>query len=256
MAITKKLGKTHLVIGDAHSDPKVSNRRFDWLANFIEDKKPDVIIDIGDFGNFDSIGKYNKGKKDSWGLTFQNDVKAFRDASKRAFGRISSIKGYKPSIFRLGGNHDEGRIIKIVNENPELSGAIDVDKLGLTDYNAKYIPFLKVKVIDGVAYSHYFYDKDSRFALSSARVVLQKKLGSSTWGHSHIRDFAEGVAADGRRAITLNVGCFLDPNQSMGYAGAQGNARWWSGLVLKHGVHKGNYDPEFWGINRIKERYS
>jgi hypothetical protein len=113
-----KKHKTHLVIGDAHSAPGVSNRRFDWLANFIEDHKPDVIVDIGDWGNFDSIGKYSKGKKDAWGLTFQNDVAAFRDASKRAFGGLGRIKGYKPRIVRLGGNHDEGLISKVVNENP------------------------------------------------------------------------------------------------------------------------------------------
>jgi hypothetical protein len=111
-------------------------------------------------------------------------------------------------------------------------------------------------VIDGIAYSHYFYDKDARFSMASARTVLQKKLMSCSYGHSHLRDMAEGVGANGRRAIALNVGTFLDPDQSMDYAGTQGNARWWRGLVLKHGVNNGEYDPEFWGIKRIKDYFS
>lgn len=254
--LTKRKYKTHLVIGDAHSSPKVSNRRFDWLANFIEDKRPDVIVDIGDWGDFDSIGKYNKGNKSSWGQSYKRDVDCFLDASKRAFGRIVSIKGYSPRIERLGGNHEEGRINKCIDANPELDGTIKIDDLKLREHGAFYTPFLKVKIIDGIAYSHYFYDKDSRYALGSARQVLNKKHQSSSWGHSHLFDYAEGTKGDGTRISALNVGCFLDPNQSMGYAGPQARDRWRSGLVLKHGVNQGQYDLEWYSIERIQREYS
>jgi hypothetical protein len=215
-----------------------------------------VIIDIGDWGDFNSIGKYVKGTKQSWGVSYRRDVECFKDASKRAFGRISSIKGYNPKLYRFGGNHEEGRIEKFVNENPEFEDTVSLNDLGLTEYGATYIPFKQIKVIDGIAYSHYFYDKDSRYPLLNSEAVLRKKYQSATWGHSHIRDFAEGVAADGRRCIALNVGCFLDTDQSMGYEGPQGRARWWSGLVLKHDVNQGSYDPHFYGIERIKREYS
>lgn len=248
--------KTHLVIGDAHSNPTTSNRRFDWLANFIADRRPDVIIDIGDWGDMDSIGNYNKGKHDSWGSSFALDVSSFKDATKRAFGGISKIKGYKPSIFRFGGNHEEGRITKLLNESPELIGTISLDSLGLRDFGANYVPFLKTKLIDGVAYCHYFYDKDKRYAIGTARAVLNKKHQSSTFGHTHLRDMAEGTQSDGRRVIALNGGCFLDPDQSMGYAGPQARDRWWSGLVVKHDVHDGQYDPEFISVERLQRKYS
>lgn len=253
--MAKKL-KTHLVIGDAHSNPNVDNRRFDWLANFIEDKRPDVIVDIGDWGDFDSIGKYSKGTKDAWGSTLQRDIAAYKDASKRAFGRIRTIKGYTPRIYRLGGNHEEGRIDKFVTDNPEFDGTLGVHLLGVNDYGAKYVPFKQVVIIDGIAYSHYFYDKDSRYPITSARTLIQRKFHSCTWGHSHKRDMFEGVAATGKRIIGLNVGCFLDPEQKMGYAGPQGNATWWSGLVLKQDVDKGSYNPQFFGIDQIKREYS
>lgn len=253
--MAKKL-KTHLVIGDAHSNPNVDNRRFDWLANFIEDKRPDVIVDIGDWGDFDSIGKYSKGTKDAWGSTLQRDITAYKDASKRAFGRIRTIKGYSPRIYRLGGNHEEGRIDKFVTDNPEFDGTLGVHLLGVNDYGAKYVPFKQVVIIDGIAYSHYFYDKDSRYPITSARTLIQRKFHSCTWGHSHKRDMFEGVAATGKRIIGLNVGCFLDPEQKMGYAGPQGNATWWSGLVLKQDVDKGSYNPQFFGIDQIKREYS
>ena len=248
-------GRKHLVIGDAHSTPKINNRRFDWLANFIEDHRPDVIIDIGDWGDFDSIGKYAKGTKDAWGLSFKADAECFRDASKRAFSRIEKIKGYEPKLYRIGGNHEEGRIRKFVSENPELEGLVSLDALEYGNYRGRYVPFQKIVVVDGIAYCHYFYDKDSRYPIISAKTVLQRKHCSASWGHSHIRDMAEGTRGDGSRITALNVGCFLDPDQSMGYAGPQARDRWWSGLVMKHDVKDGEYDPEFWSIERIQKAY-
>lgn len=234
----------------------VSNRRFTWLANFIEDRKPDVIIDIGDFGDFNSIGRYAKGTKQAWGLSFKRDTDAFRDASRRAFGNIRDIKGYSPKLVRFGGNHEEGRIEKLINDNPELEGSIGLKDLGLKDFGAEYVPFKSVKVIDGIAYSHYFYDKDSRYPLLNARAVLTKKLMSSAFGHTHLRDFTESVSSDGRRIVVTNVGCYLDPQQKLDYAGPQGNARWWRGLVMFNDVFQGSYDPEFLGIERIQREYS
>lgn len=254
--MTKRILKTHLVIGDAHSTPGVSNRRFDWLANFIEFNRPDVIVNLGDWGSFDSLSHYTRGKKDGWGQSFKKDVAVFRDASKRAFAGIASIKGYSPSIFNIGGNHEEGRITKFLNDHPELDGTVSLDLLGLTDYGATYVPFREVKIIDGVAYSHYFYDKDSRYSLLNSRAVLLKKFHSCVWGDSHKRDFAEGVAADGRKIIALNAGCYLDPLQKMGYAGEQGMNRWWSGLVMLHDVNQGEFDPEFISIARVQREYS
>jgi hypothetical protein len=254
--VTKAKARTHLVIGDSHSNPKVDNRRFDWLGNFIEDKRPDVIIDIGDWGDFDSIGKYNKGTGEAWNSTYKADLECYHDASRRAFGRIARIKGYKPRIIRIGGNHEEGRIDTFVKQNPEFKGTISVSDLRVSDFGGRYFPFRDVAFVDGIAYSHYFYEKDSRYSITSARAVMNKKHMSCTWGHSHIRDMFEAVSADKRRMLALNVGCFLDPEQQMGYAGPQGNSRWWSGLVLKQDVHNGSYDPQFFGIDYIKRHYA
>lgn len=225
-------------------------------GNFIEDKKPDVIVDIGDWGDFDSISKYTRNTQHSWGATLQRDIDCFQDASHRAFGRINKIKGYNPSVIRIRGNHDEGRIHKFVEDNPELIGLVNTGALRYTRFAEVVVPFCKVKLIDGIAYCHYFYDKDSRYPIQSARAILNKKHQSSTWGHSHARDMAESTRSDGRRVIALNAGCFLDPKQSMDYAGPQARDKWWSGLVLKHDVHQGSYDPDFWSIERIQREYS
>ncbi len=50
----------HVVIGDAHAKPEVSNRRFEWLGKFLLDTalaNPDdnvKVIDLGDWEDMSS----------------------------------------------------------------------------------------------------------------------------------------------------------------------------------------------------------
>ena len=159
-------------------------------------------------------------------------------------------------MVRVLGNHCQGRIERFINENPELEGSISVDQLGYSEFGGQIVKFRDVEIIDGIAYSHYFYDKDSRYPIISARTVLQRKLHSSIWGHSHLRDMAEGVSSAGKRIIALNVGCYLDPEQNLHYAGGQGNVRWWRGLTLSTNVKNGEFEPKFFGIEEIQKKYS
>ena len=44
-----------LVIGDVHDSPKLSKDRLTWIGKYARKSKPDYIIQIGDFGSFDSL---------------------------------------------------------------------------------------------------------------------------------------------------------------------------------------------------------
>ena len=52
-AITKVLA-----IGDAHDDPHTPKDRFRWLGKLAQDRGVDWIIQIGDFGSFDSLSSH------------------------------------------------------------------------------------------------------------------------------------------------------------------------------------------------------
>ncbi len=52
-----------LCVGDPHCEPGVSNRRFAALGNLIVAERPDTVVCIGDFGSFDSLSSYDRGKK-------------------------------------------------------------------------------------------------------------------------------------------------------------------------------------------------
>ena len=62
-------GHKVLVIGDTHDSPDIPKDRFYWIGKHIKNTKPDYVVQIGDFGSFDSLSffqkKGKKGKKKS-----------------------------------------------------------------------------------------------------------------------------------------------------------------------------------------------
>ena len=257
---------THLVIPDAHASINVSNRRFDWLGEFILEEQPDVIIDIGDFGDLSTLGTYDVGTKNGEGKRILDEVACIKDASDRVFKRISAYNStrtrhkkpqYNPRIIRCGGNHEEGRLKRFINENPRFEGLVTLEQMGFKDHGSEYVPFLQPTLVDGIAYSHFFYVKDKRYPISTAKMLLQKLHMSATCGHSHIRDFSEAARPDGKRIQGLIVGGYHDPeNKDSDYAGPQGVLTWWSGVVMKYvNESGGTYSPRFIDIEELQKRY-
>lgn len=52
-------GKTAVVFSCGHSDPSVSNERYDWLGAFLHDLKPDYVVDLGDGADMRSLNTYD-----------------------------------------------------------------------------------------------------------------------------------------------------------------------------------------------------
>jgi hypothetical protein len=56
----------HLFIPDVQAKEGVPFDHLDWIGRFIVDKKPDVIIQAGDFADMPSLSSYDRGKKKLW----------------------------------------------------------------------------------------------------------------------------------------------------------------------------------------------
>lgn len=257
---------THLVIGDAHSKPGVSNERFEWLGRLCLDRRPDVIIDIGDWADMESLCSYDKGTKSFEGRRYAADCAAARDARQRFDAPIAAYndmrarngkKQYRPRKVSTLGNH-EHRIVRAVEMSPNLEGALDLQHLGAETYGWEVHPFLEIVNVDGVHYSHYHTSgvMGRPVGMSGehpASQTLKKKYVSCTSGHIHVRDFTERARADGTKILGLVAGCYFEHMEP--YAGPA-NDMWWRGVVLCHNVENGEYDPEFISIERVREMYS
>jgi len=246
--------------------------RFSWLNNIILERKPDIILEIGDFADLSTLGVYDKGTEKAWGKSYKDQVAAAKEASRLAFGGIAKYNStigkrkkelYEPRIIRCGGNHEEGRMDAFLNKNPEFRGHISMEDLGYTDHNCEYHPFLKPVLFQGLTASHFFYSKSQRYPAPSAKAILALNMCSSLSGHSHSFDYAHTYNIHGRRITSVIGGCYLDtketsnapdPNSQMSYAGPV--KRWWNGLNYLHDVNEfGEFDLEQISIQKVKRNY-
>lgn len=255
--------RNYLVIPDLHITPEVPHDRCEWIGKLILDWQPDVIVDLGDFGEFGSLSEYDKGKKSFEKRRIYKDIEAVREAheilnkpledynkQKRKFKE----RQYKPRKIRLGGNHDEGRIEKFIQNNAELEGLLSIEQLGYKRFGWEYVPYKTPIVLDGVAYCHYFPSGVMGQPISGeylAQSLIKKNHMSSTVGHSHLFKLAHDVDAEGNSMWGLSAGCCM--NHTPEYA--DGAKFWWRGIVKKHNVKNGDYSPEFITLDELERRY-
>ncbi len=71
---------THLIIPDCQIKPGHDYNYLRAIGNYIVKKRPDVIVNIGDFADMPSLSSYDKGKKSFEGRRYKNDVVATQEA--------------------------------------------------------------------------------------------------------------------------------------------------------------------------------
>jgi len=247
--------KKHLVIGDSHSKPGVSNERYTWLGRMIADQRPDIIIDIGDFYDMESLCSWDKGKSMFHGRAYKKDIEHGLDAQDRIEEEIKKVKGYKPRKVRCLGNH-ENRILRALEDQPELEGTLTTNHFKSREYGWEEHKYLEPVNINGIAYCHSFASGIMGRPISGenpASSLLNKKKMSCVIGHNHVLDFATRNNAMGKRMSAVSSGCYFEHGE--GYAGPQVNRMWDKGIVILNDVDSGSFDFEWWSMRRIKSKY-
>lgn len=250
----------HFVIPDVQAKP---GNDFTFLRNigkYIVDKKPDVIVCIGDFADMVSLSSFDVGKKSFEGRRYLNDIKASFDAMQSLLGPIyeynaqqkkNGKKQYHPRKVMTLGNHEQ-RIIRAVENDPKLEGILSLDHLGFDKEGWEVYPFLEVVIIDGVAYSHYFVTGTAGRPASTANAQLNKTHQSSISGHQQGLQIAMGKKADGSRITSVIAGSCYEHDED--YMGAQGNKHW-RGCLMLHSVENGEFDLVTIPLKHLNERY-
>ena len=248
------MGKTHLIIPDSHAHPDHHNKRYEWLGHLVNDIKPDVVVDIGDWWDMPSLCSYDKGLKSFEGRRYKRDIEAGLDAQERFFDIIRRQKKRLPRFVRLLGNH-EHRISKAVDRDPVLEGTIGLDALQSREYGWEQHDFLQPVEIDGVTYQHYFVSGIMGRPIGGerhAQSLILKQLASCTQGHSHLLDYCVRSDVRGRKIHGCVVGVYQDYRAD--FAGPA-NAIWNPGVVVKRNVEDGNYDFQHISLESIRKEY-
>lgn len=241
----------HVFIPDTQITPESDIKHIIAAGNYINDKKPDVVIIGGDWWDMKSLCSYDKPGSKGWEA---KDVKEDYDAGCHAMdqflatvrGTTAKKGGFSPKIIMLEGNH-ENRIHRAADDphNSKFRSFLGTDMFRLKDYvlPINYFPFLEIVNVDGIMYSHYFLNPDSLFTNAIGGTIENKlrKLGHSfTMGHQQHKQTGAIYTATGERRVGLVCGRFYQ--EDMDYLGAQKNKQSWSGIFMKHEVNNGDYD--------------
>lgn len=251
---------THLILPDMQVKEGVDLSYLDWVGKYIVDKKPDVIINIGDFADMPSLSMYDVGKKSFEGRRYKKDIEITKQAMERllaplhafnAKARKNKEKQYRPQMILTLGNHEE-RIIRAVESDPKLEGTMSINDLGYAEMGWTVIDYLTPVVIDGVVYCHYFTSGVMGKPVSSPQALLAKRHMSAVMGHVQNRGIAYANKADGSQITGLFVGCCYLHDED--YLGSQGN-KYWRGIWMLHEVNNGSFDECPISLNFLRKKY-
>lgn len=262
---TTKVGEniTQLMIPDTQCKPDIDMSYLDWLGEYLVEKQPDVIVHIGDHADMPSLSSYDKGKGKAEGKRVQKDIEAsiegmnrllkpLYDLQQQEIKEFGSVQ-YKPKMVLTLGNHEE-RIMRHVNDNPELQGFLSYDNLRYKDFGWEVFDFLEPTMINGITYVHYMANPMSGRPYGGAALNVLKNVGESfCMGHKQCLDIATRfLPSSGRQQWAIIAGAYYSHDE--GYKGHQGNKHF-RGIVVKHNVKDGNCNPMIVDMEYLKNRY-
>lgn len=232
------------------------------------ERRPDVIINIGDQADLSTLASYDRGMKAAWGKFYKDDVAATLDAQARTFAPIQKYNNtrsknkkvqYNPLTIHTLGNHCAGRYDSFLAKHPEFTGHISLSDLQYEKYWNKVVPYLTPYEHSGITYSHYFFSKSQRYPIGTAKLLLQANHRPCIAGHSHSFDYALTFDINGRKLQAAIIGCYIDKESNgdmFNYTGGHGSVKWWNGLTYLHDVNEfGEFDLEQVSIDRVRRDY-
>lgn len=231
-----------------------------WIGQYALDRRPDVLVHLGDHWDMPSLSSYDKGKKSMEGRRYKADVEAGNEAWAALNDPIDTFNArmkktdhlsrrYRPEKHLLRGNH-EHRIIRATELDAQLDGVIGYDDLESPGWTVH--DFLKPVDIDGVVFAHYFANRGTGKPLGGMAATRLKQLGHTfVQGHQQVLEVAVRYVLDKQQWGIVAGAAYMHQEDYLGY---QGNAHW-RGIVVLHEVADGGFDPMFVSLDYLCRRY-
>lgn len=213
---------TIFVIGDTQVKQGISLDYIHWVGNYIAKKKPDIIVNIGDWYDMQSLSSYDKGQLSAEGRRVKADIEAGDTALDIIESYIKSVKDYNPRKVVTLGNHED-RIDRFVSTHPEFDGFIGTDKLAFSKHGWEVYKFLTPVNICGINFVHYVQNVMTGKPLGGTVVSMLKTIGESfVMGHKQVLEHTlRYLPLSGKPQIGIIVGACYDHAEA--YKGVQGN---------------------------------
>lgn len=255
------IGKKILVIGDAQVKPGHSIEYVKHIGRYIVDKRPDVIVCIGDWFDFESLSSYDRGKRSFEGRRLLLDIKAGQNAMEELFKpmhelqerqRANRKRVYSPRLVFTHGNH-EYRFDRLSEDMPELEGFVGSETLELEKYGWEVYPFLKPVEIEGIYFVHYLANPMSGKPYGGTAMNQLKTVGRSfVVGHKQVLDVAIRPTIDDKMQLGIVNGACYPHDEA--YKGYQGNNHF-RGIIMLHEAQDGFALPMPVSLAYLQQKY-
>lgn len=256
--MTKKI----LVIGDSQCKPGVDLSYMGHIGQYIVDKRPDVIVHIGDHFDFESLSFYDKGKRAAEGRRLTADIAAGLRGMELLMQPIHRLQQqqrrfrkrvYQPRMIFCTGNHED-RFDRMSKDDPALEGYTGMETLDLESFGWEVYPFLKPAVVDGIHFVHYLANPFTGRPYGGTALSQLKNVGTSfVVGHKQVLDIAMVPTLDGSMRLGLINGACYEHDED--YKGYQGNNHF-RGIVMLHEVADGFGLPMPVSLKYLTEKYA
>jgi hypothetical protein len=230
--------RRHFIIPDRQNKPGVPLEHNRWIGQAIAKYQPDVVIDIGDGADFESISRHTEpGSLAKEGKRLKADIDAYNEGERLL---REGMGGFRPKRkVRFQGNH-EGRMTAYLDKHPELEGLIGLHMLD--DAGWEVVPYENgapgIRIIDGVRYAHFFAQPNTGKPVTGTIATRIARIGGSfVQGHQQGLMRGDVQYATGDLAYGVVAGsCYLHDEPYKGAAN-----RHWRGVVVLNEVQDGRF---------------
>lgn len=246
-----------IAIGDHHDSPLVVDKsRITWIARHIALKKPDLVVQIGDIADFDSVSTH--AAPGTVEYANRPSISADMESLEESFYLYDKVLPEGPPKRITAGNHED-RLRRYENQNPEVNGGVYTQFSGLcaryrwdTTYHGQWV------FINKVGFIHTPFNQMGKEygGRNPENQISNDALFSIVYGHTH-KGLSKSVPKIGpaQSVEIINLGSSMPYGLVKKYAG-RSTTGWTYGiweLAIRNG-HIVGYN--FIDMEHLKETYS
>lgn len=243
---------THLVIPDTQCKPGVPLDHLLWAGKYIAERKPDVVVHLGDHWDLPSLSSYeSRGSHYFEGKRLKDDIEAGNEGLTLLMRGMGTFRPKRMVMIR--GNHED-RLTRAINESPTLlEGLVGFEDFNDVEHGWEVIPYQVPVEIDGLSYCHFYYNPNTGRSYSGNVDTMLRNIGTSfVMGHQQGLRVGRRELASGHTQRGLVAGSFYQHSEN--YRGPQA-AFEWRGLLVLHEVGGGTYDLMEVSLSYLRGRY-
>ena len=221
-----------VVLGDIHA-PFHSKWALGRVLDFIKEKKPRYVVQVGDAYDFFSLSRFPRNP-------FIAPIDEINEGRQTLVEMWSYIKKISPKsrCVQLLGNHEDRIHKKMQAQLPELIGVAKIDHLFQFEGVKTVNDTREVHVIENIGFQHGYYSSHA-----AGRLAKEHHM-NMVCGHTHTGGL-KMVPSQGKPLWELNAGLLGDPKSKvMTYTRSK-----WNDWTLGFGVID-ELGPRFIPLNK------